>query len=327
MPDAERHVILRLAGKPGEEFHWVLFPRAKDEPAPRVERLAPGVVRVTHAEGSDWIFTASDRIQWSGDEVAFQGTAGAVRLGKDGHATLQLLAGTGEVSYRGAGLRGVAPLEKTFAAGAFQPGIEDVKSAMAFTISAAVLKPGQAAVEHITTEPFNRYAKDKVTINGGRGAVRILDNGKIRYSTPEATYVELTCGPLGLRGMGPFDLTYAPDGWCGSVDGTRRTLVMSCPEKLLRPGCSSMGRSGPQEFRTNRAPGPDDRKFNMAWRQASKAAGRGSRSSSGSGRRCRPSPPAPRCPNAARRGINQDSRKLNNRMGQTHETHLPRHLL
>jgi hypothetical protein len=235
MPDAERHVILRLAGKPGEEFHWILFPRAKDEPAPRVERPAPGVVQVTHAEGTDWIFTASDRIQWSGGEVAFQGTAGAVRLGKDGRATLQLLAGTGEVSYRGAGIRGTAPLEKTLAAGALKPGIEDAKPAMKFAISDEVLKPGQAADEHIAAEPFNRYAKDKVTISGGRGAVRMLDGGKVRFSTPDATYVQLTCGSTGIRGMGPFDLTYAPDGWSGTVDGMRRTLVMSPPEKLQRP--------------------------------------------------------------------------------------------
>jgi len=43
------------------------------------------------------------------------------------------------------------------------------------------------------------------------------------------------CGTIGIRGMGPFDLTYAPDGWRGTVDGSRRTLVMSTPEKLTRP--------------------------------------------------------------------------------------------
>ncbi|MHB1033618.1 MAG: hypothetical protein ACYC35_16550 [Pirellulales bacterium] len=38
-----------------------------------------------------------------------------------------------------------------------------------------------------------------------------------------------------IRGMGPFDLTYAPEGWSATVDGTRRTLVMSPPDKRIRP--------------------------------------------------------------------------------------------
>jgi hypothetical protein len=42
MPDVERHVILRLAQKPGQEYHRVLFPRASDEPAPQVQRPARG---------------------------------------------------------------------------------------------------------------------------------------------------------------------------------------------------------------------------------------------------------------------------------------------
>jgi hypothetical protein len=74
-----------------------------------------------------------------------------------------------------------------------------------------------------------------VKITGGRGTVRILESGTVRFSTPDATLVEMTCGTIGIRGMGPFDLTYSPTEWSGTVDGTRRTLVMSVPEKLIRP--------------------------------------------------------------------------------------------
>jgi hypothetical protein len=235
IPGVERHVLLRLAGKPGAEFHWVLFPRAEDEPAPQVERLAPGVVKVTHAEGTDWVFSAPDRIEWSGGDVVFRGTAGVVRLAKDGSVSLQLLAGAGEVSYRGAGIRGVALLEKAVAAGALKAGLDEPKPAAKFAIGDEVLKPGQGGAEHIATNIYNRYAKDKVTISGARGAVRVLDGGRMRFSTPDATLVEMTCGTIGIRGMGPFDLTYASDGWTGTVDGTRRTLVMSAPQKLVRP--------------------------------------------------------------------------------------------
>ena len=235
LPDSERHVILRLAGKPGEEFHWVLFPRAKDESAPQIERPAPGVVKVTHAEGTDWIFSAPDRVEWSGSGVAFKGTAGAVRVAKDGRVTLQLLAGSGEVSYQGTGIRGGAPLTKDFATGALKPGVETVTPAEVFAVGDEVLKPGQAGTEHIATEAFSHYTKENVTITAGRGAVRILEGGAVRFSAPDATLIEMTCGTIGIRGMGPFDLTYNPTGWSGMVDGTRRTLVMSFPEKLIRP--------------------------------------------------------------------------------------------
>jgi hypothetical protein len=235
LPDSERHVVLRVARRPGEEYHWVLFPRAKDGPPPQVEQPAPGVVKVTHAEGSDWIFCGPDRIEWSNGVVAFKGTAGAVRLAKDGSVGLQLLAGAGEISYRGAGVRGTAPLERTIAGSSLKPGIEEVRPARDFAVSAQVLQPGQADEEYIAADPSNRYTKGAVKITGGRGTVRVHDGGKIRFATPDTTYVEMTCGKVGIRGMGPFDLTYSPDRWSGTVDGIRRTLVMTPAVDLVRP--------------------------------------------------------------------------------------------
>jgi hypothetical protein len=35
--------------------------------------------------------------------------------------------------------------------------------------------------------------------------------------------------------MGPFDLTFTPDGITGTVDGGVRTLVVTWPEKITRP--------------------------------------------------------------------------------------------
>jgi hypothetical protein len=36
--------------------------------------------------------------------------------------------------------------------------------------------------------------------------------------------------------MGPFDLTFTPEGITGTVDGDVRTLVTTWPEKIVRPG-------------------------------------------------------------------------------------------
>ena len=233
LPDLEKRVILRLAAKPGEELHWVLFPRAKDEAPPAISRPAAGVVKVVHREGTDWIFSAPGRLEWQGEGIAFKGSAGCVRQAADGSVSLQLLAGSGEVSWQGAGITGVAPLEKVLAKDA-KAGIEDAKPAKT-SLGEELMKPGQGGAEHLATAAWNDYAKGTVTIRGGRGAVRVLDSGKIRFSAPDATLVEMVCGTQGVRGMGPFDLTVSPQGWSGTVDGVRRTLMLSTPEHLVRP--------------------------------------------------------------------------------------------
>jgi hypothetical protein len=57
-----------------------------------------------------------------------------------------------------------------------------------------------------------------------------------RFVAPAAQYVNLTRGNVGVRGMGPFDLTFTPSGITGTVDGDVRTLVVTWPEKIVRPG-------------------------------------------------------------------------------------------
>jgi hypothetical protein len=64
----------------------------------------------------------------------------------------------------------------------------------------------------------------------------IADGGKVRFVAPAPVYVKLTHGNVGVRGMGPFDLTFTPEGMTGTVDGGVRTLVTTWPEKIVRPG-------------------------------------------------------------------------------------------
>jgi hypothetical protein len=64
----------------------------------------------------------------------------------------------------------------------------------------------------------------------------IAEGDTIRFIAPAPVYVKLTHGHVGVRGMGPFDLTFTPDGITGTVDGGVRTLVTTWPEKIVRPG-------------------------------------------------------------------------------------------
>jgi len=64
----------------------------------------------------------------------------------------------------------------------------------------------------------------------------IAEGDTIRFVAPAAEYVNLTHGNVGVRGMGPFDLTFTPEGITGTVDGDVRTLVTTWPDKIVRPG-------------------------------------------------------------------------------------------
>jgi hypothetical protein len=76
------------------------------------------------------------------------------------------------------------------------------------------------------------------TVNGPATAEPqvIVEGDSIRFVVPAAKYVKLTHGNVGVRGMGPFDLTFTPEGITGTVDGDVRTLVTTWPEKIVRPG-------------------------------------------------------------------------------------------
>jgi hypothetical protein len=64
----------------------------------------------------------------------------------------------------------------------------------------------------------------------------VTDGDKVRFTAPDGVYANLSHGNVGVRGVGPFDLTFTPDGITGTVDGGIRTIVCTWPEKIVRPG-------------------------------------------------------------------------------------------
>jgi hypothetical protein len=197
----EQHVSLRLQSAPGQEVAWVLYPRGAGEAAPTATPLAPGVTKVVTSESTDYIFLSTTPIKYADEGVEFEGCAGAVRVAKDGKATLVLSAGPGKAGYKGSVIESAEPFEKVVSAGQ-----------KAETIPAPQRSVGKA--------------EQAVTVNGD----------KIRFAEPGKKYVELTHGNVGVRGVGPFDLTFTPDGITGEVDGDIRTIVTTWPEKIIRPG-------------------------------------------------------------------------------------------
>ncbi len=76
----ERHTILRIPGKPGEGYFWVLFPRQADEPAPRIEKLHDSVLRITHREGTDIVYLSPRAGSATAADATFSGQAAVIRL-------------------------------------------------------------------------------------------------------------------------------------------------------------------------------------------------------------------------------------------------------
>jgi hypothetical protein len=195
----EQHVALRLHNAPGQEVAWVLYPRGAGEAAPTATPLAPGVTKVVTGEGTDYVFLSAVAFTWTGEGVTFAGQAGAVRVAKDGTATLVLSAGPGKVGWQEALIESAVPFHKT------------VKGKQSERIAAPAWKI-QAGLPPISAE-----------------------GNKIRFVVAERKYVELVQGNVGVRGVGPFDLTFTPDGITGQVDGDIRTIVTTWPEQITRP--------------------------------------------------------------------------------------------
>lgn len=257
-PDAqkdffERHTLLRLAAAPGAGYTWMIYPRTAAEPEPKVSAPAPGVVKIEHPEGTDYAFLAPAPMSCATGDVLFSGCAGAVRVGRDGTVTLALTGGRGKVGYKGTVLTGTAPFERSFAAADLKPGEQAMpppvaESAAPEPLAAGVTQTapgvafaatGERVVCHVdpaaaggnVTGVFGRALRVEAQ---GRASI-VADGATVRFTVPEAAYVRLSVGNVGVRGCGPFDLTFTPEGITGTVAGRMRSLVVTWPEQLTRP--------------------------------------------------------------------------------------------
>jgi hypothetical protein len=164
-----------------------------------VPLLAAGSQTITIKDFTRRGFSPDTPFDYTGDDVIYHGCAGAVRIGKDGKTTLVLSSGPGKVGYQDAVIDSAVPFQKT------------VTGKIKETITAPIWK--------VMADP------QPVTVDGD----------KIRFVMTECKYVELTHGNVGVRGSGPFDLTFTPTEISSTVDGSIRTIVCTWPEKIVRP--------------------------------------------------------------------------------------------
>jgi len=240
-------VLIRMPAAAGQDHFWLAYPLGEGETAPKVERLATNVIKVTHPEGTDFILLSATPDRFEGQDVVLEGQAACVRVAPAG-ITCALLGGAGRVGYRGQLFAGVDAFERTLPANAVKPGVEVIAPENTDTLACAPrlkahqpVAPGiSKAIDGARTE----YVVDNptpVTFTDGdlrleaRKALVTRGPDSVRFAVPEGTYVQLVAGKTAIRGLGPFDLTMTATQITGTVAGRKRTLVVSKPAGIIRP--------------------------------------------------------------------------------------------
>ena len=242
----EQRVLLRLANAPGADYLWMVYPREEHEALPPIARLAPNVVKVTTTESTDYVFVSPTNFTFEGEGIVFNGCAGAVRVGRD-TVTLNLSGGAGHVGYKGYEVASPVPFERTVKLSALKPAKESIaapRDAVAYKPQLKDHQPLAAGVVKAVAGDRTEYLVDgrvpavvkdgPVAIEAGHGAIAVGPQG-IRFVVTDRQYAQLTVGTVGVRGLGPFDLTFTSNNVTGRVDGDTRTLAVTRPAAIGRP--------------------------------------------------------------------------------------------
>jgi hypothetical protein len=170
-------------------------------------------------------------ISYNANDITFTGSAGAVRVRKD-TVTLALTGGPGAVGYKGYTIESSKPVEETVKLNALRKGLNSIRAAYSIVSPAVMAADMTAFTVNSPTPTVQTKGNQRIE---GRSATIYTGNGVTRFLVTERGYVNLSAGSLGIRGMGPFDLTFTDTAISGRVDGDLRTLVVTYPPKMTRP--------------------------------------------------------------------------------------------
>jgi hypothetical protein len=241
----ERHTLTRLEKGPGEGYYWVIFPRTASEPAPRIRRIGEDVVEVKHREGTDWVCLTPTPKEIRAGKAFFNASAAAVRLG-GGQITL-MTGGAGTVGYGRTMLKGTGAVERSWPSRKLPAGTVDAGAQP--SIAEPPLRDGEEEVApgvrtlvqgghvqrlRIRSDRTVTHAAGAIRAQG-RNAVIEMTKAGVRFLVPDSSYAELSVGNRGIRGVGPFDLTFAEGGMEGTVRGVTRSFACTWPTGLTRP--------------------------------------------------------------------------------------------
>jgi hypothetical protein len=232
----------------GQDILACLTPLAADEAPPRLESPAEGVVKLTTREGTDYVFAAPGApFAFRDGEVAFSGTAGAVRVFAD-EVHLIIAEGPAEVSCGNLTLRGDTPGTRVFRRDAAAPQVVAVPP-LAHDITlrvagaTAVQRLGPGVTRHETANGFAVvfdaeapfvFESDGLRFRGRRGELAVdRQAGTTRLTVVEGE--EIGYGDLRAWGAaGPWEVVFSADRLEGRCAGLGRFLCVTRPAGLDR---------------------------------------------------------------------------------------------
>ncbi|MHB9024254.1 MAG: hypothetical protein ACYC7E_08770 [Armatimonadota bacterium] len=205
--------VVEIPGAPKQDYFYLVYPRKNGAAVPACQSAAPGVMRVTTAASTDYLFLSDAPFNYSEAGVVFSGKAGAIRVFPD-RVVFCMNAGSGRIGYKGYILEGPGPFERV------------VKTADL-----------QKELNYLGVHPVTGgYEKKRLTVDLGREVkvsgegpfTATLDGDTVRIrTTGRARVLHVTQPPFIVRPQYYIDgrewmpcwTDYPDSGW-GSFDNT-----------------------------------------------------------------------------------------------------------
>lgn len=218
---------------PNQGYLTVFYPYKAGEPLPqKIERLGDGMIKVTTAVSTDYVFCAAEKpVVYKDDVVNINAFAGAVRVFADKAVLVNASGLDGSVAYKGVTMSGTGPFEKTVAV-APKPETIAVPNARDFAEPLGTPKPF-ISTNRPTLEGWITPGAGKTTYVGWTGSGKIAD--KDFYVIGEA----------------PFSATHEPGKVTITTSGRRRILQMPIPEDIVPSKLLPPKESLPDDFKLN----------------------------------------------------------------------------
>jgi hypothetical protein len=211
----------------------VFYPYKEGEPLPRtIERLGEGIIKVTTAVSTDYVFCAAEKpVVYKDDLVSINAHAGAVRIYADKVVLVNASGLEGTVAYKGVIASGTGPFERT---------------------TTVTPKP-----ESITFPAIRDFAEPLSAPKPFLSTNRPTLEGWITPGTGKTTYTGWTgSGRMGdkdfyIIGEAPFTAVHAPGKVTITTSGRRRILQMPIPEDIVPAKLLPPKDSLPDDFKLN----------------------------------------------------------------------------
>ncbi len=231
----------------GQDILVALYPQGKDEPAPKYERLADGVLKITTSEGTDYVFLSEKPIHYEVGDIELHGTAGAVRVYADA-VHLVLGESGGKVSYRGTAVSGgpmtrIIPIEKLDGSnkGTTWLTLNPINVVLPKGAKHVAVQPGITKVTGKDTHgwifdsaiPLD-ITRDGIHFQGHNGAILIDDKaGTVKMTMLDGARIAYN-DLIAWGCEGPYEVTFTKDQITGRTQGLGRFLYLTRPAGLDR---------------------------------------------------------------------------------------------